>query len=505
MQGMKKPSPSRSFSSSKLKQLTTELLQKTNDLVACNIYISSSAATSSDDNNNTTTSIGRLGGKSFPIETSPLLHILHSSQELCRSLRSKDQDSRVAIVHAYADKAYDRSSFHLAGRANEVAQVSCYVATTALDLLQSPASYSLQQHKRYEDDDYSVGNSNHDDMIHHSHINNNNYVTGTSSLCTTPISQHPRVGLIDHISVMPLVQDVLHHCNNSNSKPRENSFNDYSNHLQKLTVMDDSTTNDNLDGSVNMNNYIPQDASGLTALYIANALEFMGVRCLPYGTAHPKGVSLATVRREWTDFFKSGSLGLHKRGGREGKGEPFHNNPKTLQLGTCTVGSPTHFVENFNIRLTSNVTKKQAMALTKRVRQRDGGVLGVEALTLPYSNGRWEVACNLLMAHEKEGTVDCILDKVREWLKDLHAIDATLSSSSSSSAAASAAENTMIEKSFKNGLVSHYDSHYVEDSYRVGTTVEQCMKALNLKDEEAFRDHDDMVRQRFQANLMGRK
>mmetsp|Transcript_323 Transcript_323/g.541 ORF Transcript_323/g.541 Transcript_323/m.541 type:complete len:444 (+) Transcript_323:42-1373(+) len=440
---MKSYSPSHSFSYPRLKQLTNDLLQKTNDIVASNIYISScgaaisnttsnatTVAASTSSTNGTSSDVPRpIGEKSVSssVEMFPLLQVLHSSQELCRNLRSKDQDARIAIVHAYSDKAYNRSSFHLAGRANEVAQVSSFMATTAIDLLQA---LSWQQ----------------------------KYTSNTS----TDTSQHPLVGLIDHVSVMPMVPSTrIVKEDATNCIKNQNYYIDTSN--DKHIIM-------------------PLEASALAALHIAHALEQKGVQCLPYGTAHPKGIPLATVRKEWTNFFTSGSLGQYDSTYNTNANDKDVKDKNTL--GTCTIGSPCHFVENFNIRLTSNTTKKQAMALTKRVRQRDGGVLGVEALTLPYSNGRWEVACNLLKPHEKEGTVDCILEKVREWAAVMHATDNT-------SSLVSSASN------------EYYYSRYVEDSYRVGTTVEQCFTVLNFKDEEAFRDHDDVVRHGFQANIMG--
>ena len=109
-----------------------------------------------------------------------------------------------------------------------------------------------------------------------------------------------------------------------------------------------------------------------------------GVEVYTYGSANENGTPLATVRRNKTSFFHSGGLDHEKKyGDRE-------------RLGVCTVGSPGEFVENFNLRLTPCITRKQASALARYVRERDGGIMGVEALTLPYSEGRYEVACNLL-------------------------------------------------------------------------------------------------------------
>ena len=60
-----------------------------------------------------------------------------------------------------------------------------------------------------------------------------------------------------------------------------------------------------------------------------------------------------------------------------------------------TIGAPDSFVENFNIRLQCQ-DRKIARSLTRELREMDGGFPFVEALTLPYGPGHWEVACNLL-------------------------------------------------------------------------------------------------------------
>jgi hypothetical protein len=490
--------------------------------VACNIYISSScsagtgattATSSSTDptaaaaaNNHVSHAKNGLhiAAASSSSHHPLLLQVLDSSQELCRQLRSKDQNARIAIVHAYADKAYDRSSFHLAGRAKEVAQVSSHVATTAIDLLvpsllmqsrhvQTPTQIPNDAPQQQQD-----GNDGCD-MVHSN-------APGTTRIrCASSASRHPLVGLVDHVSVMPLVS--LASLSSSHSSTSSKTNND---HYDDDDDIDDDPCNKtnqerqqqkeflNADTTV-----LPSDvnASALAALQILHALELKGVRCLPYGTAHPKGIPLATVRREWTDFFKSGSLSHNKEALYYSCMEEDENDAlSSLLLGTCTVGSPTHFVENFNIRLTRHVTKKQAMALTKRVRQRDGGVLGVEALTLPYSNGRWEVACNLLMPHEKEGTVDCIMEQVNEWLqKDMTMTMCANTTTATTDTAISSTTTTGKGLSLHGGY-----SHYVEDCYRVGTTMDQCMTVvLNLlKDEVAFQHYDDMVRQGFEANLL---
>ena len=84
-------------------------------IVACNIYITAAAS-----------------------HASTLLSLLRRAQDHCRDLRLASQqnkrvDTSVAIVHAYADIPYDRSSFHLAGNADCVADVASRLICNALD------------------------------------------------------------------------------------------------------------------------------------------------------------------------------------------------------------------------------------------------------------------------------------------------------------------------------------------------------------------------------------
>ncbi|KAI2491215.1 Formiminotransferase domain [Fragilaria crotonensis] len=209
----------------------------------------------------------------------------------CRLLR--DESNKIAIVHAYADGPYDRSSFHLAGNPCAIADVASSMAIHAVEGL---LSFSKP--------------------------------TGDE------VSRHPFVGLVDHVSVMPLLKNQTGGCN------------DISSH-------------------------------GEAALTIGKKLEESGVQVFYYGDAHPEGTPLAVVRREQTNFFRSGGLQQHENGMQEST---------ATEKGAATVGAPATFVENFNIRLTPNCDFKLARSLTSFLRERDGGLLGVEGLTLPYGN-----------------------------------------------------------------------------------------------------------------------
>lgn len=431
-----------------------------NDIVACNLYISA--------------------GK--PHHQQILSHVLESSQELCRQLRTStststaaasscgyintdttdtnissetsDKDDwppcRIAIVHAYADGPYDRSSLHLAGRAELVAKVASHVAFTAIDAL---SIFHLDFIDNVGDTD-NVGNS-----------------------------KHPMVGLVDHISIMPL-------------QPNTQENEQFQSNHGKIEHEDDSKLNDN--NNANDNNdgiYIPPDANGLAALAIAHNLSEIGVKCVPYGTADRHHTPLAIVRKQKTDFFQSGSNSNANANADANDASAPLPKPLALPLGICTIGSPSNFVENFNIRLTDKISKKQAMTLTKKVRERGDhgnghgngheGVLGVEALTLSYSLNRYEVACNLLRPDLPNGNSDSILEKVEEWVEEQVQIK----------------ERNLIGD-VAVGVDSNYEyTYFIDEAYRVGTTMDQCLDVMGLVNEDMVREHDELVLERFRNFL----
>jgi hypothetical protein len=89
----------------------------------------------------------------------------------------------------------------------------------------------------------------------------------------------------------------------------------------------------------------------------------------------------------------------------------------------------------------------------------------VEALTLPYSQNRFEVACNLL--DPEQTSIADIEQNVREW------------------------ETTA--------------GNSVEVGYRVGTTVAQCLEALGQTATPAGeREYNNQVRERFADYLAAR-
>jgi glutamate formiminotransferase len=234
-------------------------------------------------------------------------------------------------------------------------------------------------------------------------------------------SRHPFVGIVDHVAVMPL---------------DEKKYDD-------ATLLRDE--NDTL--------YLG-NATGWAARRIGKVLEQLGVEVHYYGDAHPDGTPLATVRREQTSFFRSGGLG--------------ESTPNSSRVGVATVGAPPTFVENYNVRLRSEF-RQTALLLTRALRERDGGLPGVEALTLPYGKGRFEVACNLL--RPDVGSVEAIESRVNQWESET--------------------------------MKARPSDQLVEKAYRVGTTIDQCLEAISLSDSlERATEYDDTVMERFQGYIL---
>ena len=135
-------------------------------LVACNIYVSA-------------------GG--HPSHRELLLGLLGETQEHCRRVNNAKDNAnskstalnpRVVVVHAFRDGPYDRSSFHLAGAPDMVADVGSSLAVNAVQALM-----------RLETTDTTT-----------------NRVGDQIEVKGRELSggRHPTVGLVDHVSVLSL-------------------------------------------------------------------------------------------------------------------------------------------------------------------------------------------------------------------------------------------------------------------------------------------------------------
>lgn len=369
-------------------------------LTACNVYVSTSEK---DLLLRLLRRAQRNCSDRFGITNAPAAAATATTATNGRGPQSGITDDDVAVVHVFSDTVYERSSFHLAGSALNVAAVASDLAVTAI--------HELQQQQQQHRGEVAAGNQTRFD----DNTNNNNV-------------HHPYVGLVDHIAVMPLSHDV------------------------SSTVTSETAI----------------AAAGRAARMIGKALEEHGIprrspamKVYYYGAAHPDGMPLATVRRERTSFFRSG--GLAENNGSAGNDDV---------VDVCTVGAPeAGFVENFNIRLTSACDQRRARSLTKHVRERDGGLLGVEALTLPYSNNRWEVACNLLSPN----------------IASAHDIDQAVA--------------VWVAEQQKQGDASSA-TELIEKSYRVGTTEAQCLDVLSHSTLEERRRHDHNVIKRLKSYFL---
>jgi glutamate formiminotransferase len=420
------------------------ILQKScnSSLVACNIYITAAATASST-----------------------LPSLLARAQDHCRQLRlqncttqqqheeeeqidsSSNNNKRsvaAAIVHAYADIPYDRSSFHLAGQSDCVAEVAIGLIQNALNEIEFPSNH-LSSNKNGADANDAT-----------------NLTTGDKS----KESRHPYVGLVDHVSVMPIA------CKEEDS----------------------TTTNSN--AAMNAAN---------AARKIGNAIsDKNSINMHYYGLTCPNHTSLATVRRRKTSFFNSGGA-LDSSDCNE---VDSNNNNKDMskqhsqqlhyEKGDCTIGAPPQFVENYNIRLTRNVDFNTAKTLTQALRGRNIstkgiGVPGVEALTLPYHRDAslggdvFEVACNL--TDPKDGSVEKIEEQLEKWIVEQQQ------------------QQLLSNLGGANGM-RHRD-YFIEKAYRVGTTEEQCINAVsydegtdNDEEDDRWIKHDIQVLTRFKEYLM---
>mmetsp|Transcript_21886 Transcript_21886/g.43909 ORF Transcript_21886/g.43909 Transcript_21886/m.43909 type:complete len:446 (+) Transcript_21886:1-1338(+) len=432
-------------------------------LVACNIYISAAS--------------------SRPSHPATLLNLLRRAQDHCRRIRSgsdvihnadkktinptttaaKGETTRtllcspVVIVHAYADIPYDRSSIHLAGYSECVADVASQLIRNALSELEfnSFGGSDMTTSEKAETAKETITR-----------------ISGTST-------RHPTVGLIDHVSVMPLVLPP--------SISQLPLYTPFGNSLSPSTSPTAETENadqkkeKSVEAAAKVARQIGDNLSQYTN---SNSLEIFY-----YGRACPKNTPLATVRRERTSYFNSG--GIRKlqsdasaiKNGDEVK--EMNNSSSLPKFGSMTIGTPQNFVENFNICLTSKCTRSMARMLTDMVRGRNaGGIVGVEALTLPYYRAKelcYEVACNL--TNPNLGKREMILERIEVWVDLMR-------------------KQLLGERS--DGVIDeekiNFD-YFVQDAYRVGTTEVQCIDVLTMDDYTLNEDHDDEVFGKFKKLL----
>jgi glutamate formiminotransferase len=149
---------------------------------------------------------------------------------------------------------------------------------------------------------------------------------------------------------------------------------------------------------------------------VAECLAAIGVPVSLYGSLSKDGQRLASVRRN-LNYFKnrSGDEGVYDRDPRislvKGHGSaPFDMGPDVPDgLKGCTAVGVVPFMQSYNVRLRTS-DRSKVLPITRAVREKDGGLPGVEAVTLRHEGGMWEVACNML--RPAESTTEMVLEIV---------------------------------------------------------------------------------------------
>ncbi|CAM9780771.1 unnamed protein product [Scytosiphon promiscuus] len=197
------------------------------------------------------------------------------------------------LIRQFRDPQYHRTGFTIGGHPNAVARASIELSRRAL------AAIDLNRHE----------------------------------------ASHPRIGVVDHVSVHPLGDDA-----SSKESARRVGFT------------------------------------------IAAALgEEEGLPVLLYGDLK-NGMRLAEVRRS-TPYFAGGDLPATI----DADLGPSEVDPSR---GIATIGC-TPLVTNYNLLLSTD-DRRLAARVIRRLREKDGGLPWVEALTLEREDGTFEAACNLL-------------------------------------------------------------------------------------------------------------
>lgn len=116
-----------------------------------------------------------------------------------------------------------------------------------------------------------------------------------------------------------------------------------------------------------------------------------------YGAAHENGRTLASIRRE-LGYFKANTGGNIWAGGADSQNLPVEPDEGPNQVdkskGVVVIGA-TQWVDNYNVPIFStDISAVQRIA--RRISERGGGLLSVQAMGLAHGKGLTEVACNLL-------------------------------------------------------------------------------------------------------------
>jgi Formiminotransferase domain, N-terminal subdomain len=324
---------------------------------------------------------------------------------------SRGGPSCCRLVHVFCDARYNRSSFHFVGSTLGIIAVVAPFCWEAWTTLERKARMTVNT----DTSNSSSSSSSSPSSFHHLRSR----------------SDHPTVGYVDHVAVLPLTKNIgTIHVNH-----------------RRLQGSDEEA-----------------NVTGMTAMKIGQYLEARNqsreqVQVLYYGSACPNWTPLATVRRNQTNFFQQQQQQQQQHQQQSTTvTTPMTSTAIESPPPSVTIGAPDMFVENYNIRLRCD--RATARTLTKRLRTS----LSIEALTLAYGTGGggggdssscdddttdtsvYEVACNLTNAVT---TVDDIEREVAAWRAELRHAALVL--------AADPAVDILLQ-------------------YRVGTTALQCQQ-----------------------------
>jgi glutamate formiminotransferase len=318
--------------------ISTELIRSVQDrkrLIGCNIYITAGGSQQhapilSDLVQRAQNLFQEKSSKTNEEDLLPVSLMDASEEEMTQSIiedKREDQYDLGVLVHAFTDKVYNRTSLHLAGTPEIILDV-------ASDLIE----HVVVELRKLNDTEGSM---------------------------IDKTTEHPNVGLVDHVAVVPL-----------------------------LTWMESRMLDSDTPFSPRFLTTHGANVARKLGSFIRDKLNIV---VFFYALAHKRNFSLVKVRRRRTNFFK--------------------NKQGTYLAGpeSCTVGAPEEFVENYNVRIHKKCQKKAVQHLARSVRESDGGLVGVEAMALRYSRDRWEVACNLIRPYAGGANVDELKNAFREW------------------------------------------------------------------------------------------
>jgi Formiminotransferase domain, N-terminal subdomain len=310
------------------------------------------------------------------------------------------------LVHVFCDTRYNRSSFHFVGSTLGIVSVVAPFCWEAWTTLERKARMTANA------DTSSSSSSSPPSPSSFHHLRS--------------ASNHPTVGYVDHVAVLPLTNTIgTVHANHRRVQGNDDEAN----------------------------------VTGITAMTIGQYLEAgdqsrgARVRVLYYGSACPNRTPLATVRRHQTNFFQQQHQ-QYQQQSTTTVTTPTSAAIESSPPSSVTIGAPGMFVENYNIRLRCD--RATARTLTKRLRTS----LSIEALTLAYGSSGgggggsdddtttdanvYEVACNLTNAAT---TVHDIEREVAAWRAEL-----------------------------RPALLAADPAVHILRQYRVGTTALQCQQ-----------------------------